>query len=228
MSASITQVWIDRIVEKAERMFSSFVDWVDHLARSPWYYLIVYAIACSTRSSRSCRVRPSRSSVASPPARTEVALGCDHRRAVGALCGDNLAYVIGGRASVWLERRRAENRKRSRLDWAARQLKKRGGVLILTARFIPGGRTAVTIMSGVTHQRWLKFFFFTVVAGAAWASYAALLGYFGGQRFEDNHTAAFILAFGMAIAVSLVIELGRYVWHRRHPSATTSEVISSA
>jgi membrane-associated protein len=101
-------------------------------------------------------------------------------------------------------------------------------VLILTARFIPGGRTAVTVMSGVTHQRWFKFFFFTVVAGAAWASYAALLGYFGGQRFEDNHTAAFILAFGMAISVSLVIELARYVWHRRHPSDVASEVSSPA
>ena len=210
-------------------MFSSFVDWVDHLARSPWYYLIVYTIALLD------------SVVPIVPSETVVIIGgvaaCAHDKwllgviivgAVGALCGDNLAYIIGGRASVWLERRRAEHRKRSRLDWAARQLKKRGGVLILTARFIPGGRTAVTIMSGVTHQRWLKFFFFTVVAGVAWASYAALLGYFGGQRFEDNHTAAFILAFGIAISVSLVIELGRYIWHRRHPSATTGEVIPSA
>src|SRR5213079_537744 len=102
----------------------------------------------------------------------------------------------------------------SRLDWAERQLRKRGGVLILTARFIPGGRTAVTVTSGATHQPWPKFLMFTMIAGAAWATYAALLGYVGGQRFEDNHTAAFILAFGLAISVSLLIELGRWLWHR--------------
>jgi membrane protein DedA with SNARE-associated domain len=208
-------------------MFSSLVEWVDDLARSPWFYLIVYVIALLDSV---IPVVPSETVViiggVAASAHDKWLLGVIIVGALGAVSGDNLAYVIGARASVWLERRRAERRKRSRLDWAARQLRKRGGVLILTARFIPGGRTAVTVMSGVTHQRWLKFFFFTVVAGAAWASYAALLGFFGGQRFEDNHTAAFILAFGMAISVSIVIELARYVWHRRHPSDTTTEINS--
>jgi membrane-associated protein len=202
---------------------SSIVEWVEDIARSPWFYLIVYVVALLD------------SVIPVVPSETVVIIGgvaaSAHDKwlwgviivgALGALSGDNLAYVIGRRAGVWLMKRRNKMRKQSRLDWAARQLKKRGGVLILTARFIPGGRTAVTVTSGITHQPWGKFLFFTVVAGAAWATYAALLGYFGGQRFEDNHTAAFILAFSMALSVSLLIEVGRWIWHRRHRAAATA------
>jgi membrane protein DedA with SNARE-associated domain len=199
---------------------SSIVDWVEELARSPWFYLIVYVVALLD------------SVIPLVPSETVVIIGgvaaSAHDKwvwgviivgALGAVCGDNLAYAFGRRASVGLTRRRNRKGKKSKLDWAARQLDKRGGVLILTARFIPGGRTAVTVMSGVTHQRWPRFFLFTVIAGVLWATYAALLGYFGGQRFQDNHPAAFILAFGMALSVSFVIELGRWIWHRRHRSS---------
>jgi membrane-associated protein len=202
---------------------SSLVDWVEHIARSPWFYLIVYVVALLD------------SVIPVVPSETVVIIGgvvaSAHDKwlwgviivgALGAVTGDNLAYLIGRKASVWLTKRRNKKRKQSKLDWAARQLEKRGGVLILTARFIPGGRTAVTITSGITHQPWAKFFFFTVVAGAVWATYAALLGYFGGQSFEDNHTAAFILAFAMALSVSLLIEVGRWIWHRRHRSDATA------
>jgi membrane protein DedA with SNARE-associated domain len=210
-------------------MLSSLVNWVEDIARSPWFYLIVYVIALLDSV---IPVVPSETVViiggVAASAHDKWLLGVIVVAALGALSGDNLAYLIGRQASGWLERRREKQGKKSRLDWAGRQLKKRGGVLILTARFIPGGRTAVTVMSGVTHQRWVKFLIFTILAGAAWASYAALLGYFGGQRFQDNHTAAFILAFAMAISVSLLIELARYIWHRRHPSAATSEVSSQA
>lgn len=205
-------------------MVTDVVNWIEDLARSPWFYLIVYAIALLDSV---VPVVPSETAViiggVAAGTGDKWLLGVIIVAALGAISGDNLAYVIGARLSVWLERRRQERRKRSRLDWAAKQLEKRGGVLILTARFIPGGRTAVTIMSGVTHQRWLKFFFFVVVAGIAWATYAALLGYIGGRRFQDNHTTAFLVAFGLAISVSVVIEFARWMWHRRHPRAAERE-----
>ena len=37
------------------------------------------------------------------------------------------------------------------------------------------------------------------LAVGIWATYAALLGYVGGKTFEDNHTLAFGVAFGLAI-----------------------------
>src|SRR5215208_6576142 len=65
--------------------------------------------------------------------------------AVGAFLGDNTAYVIGARMSAFIRRQAAKHPKRqARLDWATTQIRNRGGLLLVTARFIPGGRTALT------------------------------------------------------------------------------------
>ena len=70
--------------------------------------------------------------------------------AVGAFVGDNLAYWIGrsaeGRARRWITR--GEKGKRS-MQWGHRELDRHGGSLVVAARFIPGGRTAMTIACGV-------------------------------------------------------------------------------
>src|SRR5207342_1067664 len=97
-----------------------------------------------------------------------------------------------------------------KLDWARKQLEVRGGILLVTARFIPGGRTVVTFSSGLTRQPFGRFIGFIAFAGAVWATYATLLGFIGGKTFADNHTLAFLVAFGCALAVSGVIELVRW------------------
>ena len=61
-------------------------------------------------------------------------------------------------------------------------------MLLVTARFIPGGRTTLTLASGLTHQPRNWFAGWIAVAAILWATYGALLGYFGGKAFEDNHT----------------------------------------
>ena len=135
--------------------------------------------------------------------------------AIGAFLGDNAAYLFGDRMSGRIERRAERRPKlRGRLDWASEQIRIRGGLLLVTARFIPGGRTALTVTSGVTHQPYGWFMRWDAIAVLIWATYAALLGYIGGQAFEDNHTLAFLLAFGAAIAMTAIIELVRYLRHR--------------
>ena len=141
--------------------------------------------------------------------------------AAGAVCGDNIGYLIGRRAQPWVERRFSGPKAQRRLDWAATQLARRGTGLIIVARFIPGGRTVVTVTAGMTAMNHAKFFLATVVAGLIWGTYAAMLGYLGGQAFEDNHTLAFVIAFGAALAVSGLTELVRWAIHRRRRAATT-------
>lgn len=133
--------------------------------------------------------------------------------ATGAFLGDNTAYLIGANMSGWIERR-AESRPKQqrRLEWAEEQIRVRGGLLLITARFIPGGRTALTISSGVTHQPRRWFMGWIAVAVTIWATYAALLGYVGGKAFEDDHTRAFLVAFGTAIAATVLIEVVRHFW----------------
>ena len=132
---------------------------------------------------------------------------------VGAFLGDNAAYTIGRSFAPRLERRARRRPKfRARLDWAESQIKARGGLLLVTARFIPGGRTVLTVSSGITRQPRVWFMTWVAVACTIWASYAAGLAYVVGKPFENNHTAAFWVAFGTAMSVNVVIELVR---HRR-------------
>jgi membrane-associated protein len=136
--------------------------------------------------------------------------------AVGAFLGDNAAYLIGRRFKErvrrWADR---DPRRVERLDGAARQIRKRGGLLLITARFIPGGRTLLTVSSGLTEQPHRWFAGWVAVATLIWASYAAVLGAVFGRAFKDNHTAAFLLAFVTALGITGIIEVVRWQRERR-------------
>jgi membrane protein DedA with SNARE-associated domain len=134
--------------------------------------------------------------------------------AAGAIAGDHLSYAIGR----WTQRgrpqphRRGDRRmgKAERLQlWAARQLDRRGPALLIVARFIPGGRTASTFMSGRTAYPLSRFTPPVVAAGLLWASFATMLGYVGGQTFHEQTLLAtglgVLLALGFAVLVELVM-----------------------
>ncbi len=141
--------------------------------------------------------------------------------AVGAFIGDNLAYLLGRRASGFLRSTMFRGEKGvRRLAWAEEQLRVRGAVLLITARFIPGGRTLVTVSSGITRRPRRWFMTFVGLATVLWAAYAALLGYFGGKAFEDDHTKAFLVAFGGALSVTFVIEIVRWVRAKKRGTPT--------
>ena len=130
----------------------------------------------------------------------------------GAFLGDNMAYMIGDRMSGYIQRQADQRPKwHARLEWANEQIQIRGGPLLITARFIPGGRTALTVSSGITHQPRRWFVGWVAAATIIWATYAALLGYLGGKAFEDNHTLAFVVAFGAALSVTVLIEVIRHL-----------------
>lgn len=136
--------------------------------------------------------------------------------ACGAFAGDNAAYGIGRRFGPYAKDRyfRGEKGRRT-IRWTERQLAERGGELIVVARFIPGGRIAVTITAGAAHYPWRRFAVFDAIAAVFWASYAALLGYFGGKAFEHMPWAGLLLALAIAFAVTGALELGR-AYARRH------------
>lgn len=146
--------------------------------------------------------------------------------ATGAFIGDNLAYQIGRFFAPHFERRAARKEKfRRRLAWADQQIEDRGGLLLITARFIPGGRTVLTLSSGITRQKRVWFMGWIGVAVVIWATYAAGLARIVGEPFEDNHTAAFWVAFGTALGINILIEVVRHLRHRR---TTPEDVVDVA
>jgi membrane-associated protein len=139
--------------------------------------------------------------------------------AAGAFLGDNLCYLLGRRFGPRIERRffRSEKSQRRRA-WAERSLERYGMPLIVVCRFIPGGRTAVTLCCGIVGYQRRRFIIATALAGSIWASYSFFIGRLGGRAFEDKPWAGLLLAFGASIAISALIELIRRLRARRSSS----------
>ena len=138
--------------------------------------------------------------------------------AVGAICGDNIAYWLGRTLKEWVEAHLFRGEKRRHLDRAERSLGKRGGSLIIVGRFIPGGRSAVTFGAGILHYPWRRFILYDVAAGFAWATYATLIGYFGGKAFEDHPGFGILVALGIAFVIAGLFEGGRWLRRRQRES----------
>jgi membrane-associated protein len=142
--------------------------------------------------------------------------------ALGAFLGDNLSYLIGRRFGPRVEKRffRGEKGARRRA-WAERSLQRFGMQLIVVCRFVPGGRTAVTLCCGIVGYPRRRFVVATAVAGLIWASYSFFIGRLGGRAFEHAPWAGFAVAFGITIAVSGLVELIRRIVSRRRGAATS-------
>jgi membrane protein DedA with SNARE-associated domain len=54
----------------------------------------------------------------------------------------------------------------------------------------------------------------TAIAAVIWAVYAFLIGRLGGRAFEGRPWAGFLLAFGITIAISGLIEAARRIRSR--------------
>ncbi len=192
-------------------------DWLEDISGNWWFLLVIFVIAFFDSV---VPIVPSETTViiggvAAGLGNQELALVIA-AGALGAFLGDNTAYLLGRRMSAAIGRWAARKPKRqARLDWSDRQIRQRGGLLLITARFIPGGRTALTVSSGITRQPRAWFAAWIAVAAVIWATYAALLGFLGGKAFEDDHTMAFLLAFVAAFTLTVTIEVIRHTRAKR-------------
>jgi membrane-associated protein len=145
--------------------------------------------------------------------RIALLIGC---AALGAWLGDNLSYEIGHRAGPWAERRFfATPKSRKRRAWAERSLKRFGVQMIIVCRFIPGGRTAITLCCGLIGYPRGRFMIATAIAAVLWALYAFFAGRLGGKAFENQPLLGLAVAFGGTVVISLAVEAGRRAWRWR-------------
>ncbi|WP_320067298.1 DedA family protein [Micromonospora sp. RTGN7] len=140
--------------------------------------------------------------------------------AVGALAGDNLSYAIGrGGGAHRLARLPAESRRRTGSEWARRAVDRRGAIILMTARYVPGGRTAVTLTMGAVRYPLRSFLLFDTLAAGSWAVYCGLLGYFGGLVFERNPIAGVLAGVGLSFVITGLLEAIRRLRRRAHRRA---------
>lgn len=132
--------------------------------------------------------------------------------AAGAFLGDNFCYLLGRRFGPATERRFFSSPKgKATRAWAERSLQRYGMQLIIVCRFIPGGRTAVTLSCGLTGYPRRRFVAATALAGVLWALYAFFIGRLGGKAFEDKPWLGLIIAFGATLVISGLVEVARRI-----------------
>jgi membrane-associated protein len=200
--------------------FSQIADWV---SGNSWSYLIIFAVAVIDAF------------FPLVPSETTLVIGGTFAASgdlslplvilagtAGAVVGDNISYGIGtvvGEKTVkrWFSSEKAH----ARFEWAERTLVTRGAYIIIVARFIPLGRTAVTFSAGYVHSLpWRRFIVYDIAAGLVWGTYGALLGYFGGKTFEEHPLLGVALALGIALSLGSLIEFVRHVRQRRGPTGS--------
>ncbi len=76
----------------------------------------------------------------------------------------------------------------------------------MVARYLPGGRTALTLTMGAVGYSRRKFAFFDAPAAGSWAIYSTMIGYFGGAAFENDWLKGLIFGLGVAGAITALVE----------------------
>lgn len=184
-----------------------FVETLTTVASSPWAYAVIALVAALDAV---VPVVPSEATLITAgtiagTGQLEIAIVIA-AAAAGAFAGDNVSYTLGrlGRGRL----------PEAPLRTAKRLLAQRGGVVLVVARFIPGGRTAATLAAGTAMPR-ARFLRLAAAAAAIWGAYGGLVGYAGGRAFEEEPWKGVAAGFAFAAAVALLIEGIRWLAQRR-------------
>jgi membrane-associated protein len=184
---------------------------------SPWLWVIVFAMAGLDAL---LPFMPSETTVLV----VAVLLGPDPARlvllgvlaAAGAWAGDCLGYAIGrGAGPHVIARLQRGPSERRRYDWARTKVDEHAALLIVAARYLPGGRVASALATGSLHYPLRRFMPLDAAGAALWAVYTVLIGFAGGASFADEPVKGLLLSFGLGLALVGAIELGRRLRPKR-------------
>ncbi|MEU4777553.1 DedA family protein [Micromonospora sp. NPDC023633] len=195
----------------------SVLDLLRQLVTSPWVYLLIFGLTAVDAffpavPGEAAVITAAVLATGGNPNLVAVIVAA----ALGACAGDHVSYAIGrGGGANRLARFPADSRRRASSEWARRAVHRRGGLILTTARYVPGGRTAVTLTMGAVRYPLRSFLLFDAVAAVSWALYCALLGYFGGLAFERDPIKGILAGVGLSLAITLLLESLRWLRHRR-------------
>ena len=178
---------------------------------SPWLWVLVFAVSGLDAL---LPFMPSETTVIT----VAVLLGPDPARltllaavaATGAWAGDCLGYAVGrfaGPRAIARLQRGADGRRRH--AWARDQVRRNGGLLIIAARYLPGGRVASALANGSLGCPLPRFVALDAAGAAIWAVYSVLIGLAGGAAFADEPVKGLLLSFSLGLGLVFAIEAGR-------------------
>jgi membrane-associated protein len=178
--------------------------YLDAVAASPWILAVVFVVAGLDAL---LPFMPSESTVlacgvaAAGTGRPHVAL-LILVAAAGAWLGDVVSYQVGRRSTATVTARLSHRRAVAVHGWVHRMLHSRGGLVIVFARYVPGGRSTTALSAGLVAYPPMRFAWYTAAAVLLWSAQATLLGYLGGTLFAGHPLLGFLVAGSAALAVT--------------------------
>ena len=191
-------------------------DWILGVADAWWVHLLVYLFAAfdgffpSVPSESTIVTLSSLWSSSGQPSLIFIGLAAW----IGAWTGDNVGYLIGSKVGWERFRFLREGRGRRAVEAADRGLQKRALVFLMTARYIPFGRTAVNLVAGAVHYPHRNFWPRSLLSTFVWAVYSCAIGAIAGAWFEDHNLLAITVALIAAVVLALIVERLIAVLHR--------------
>jgi membrane-associated protein len=178
--------------------------YLDAVAGSPWILAVVFVVAGLDALAP---FMPSESTVvacgvaAASTGRPHLAL-LILAAAAGGFLGDAISFRIGRRSTASVAARLTHGRAKAVHTWVHRMLHSRGGTIVVFARYVPGGRSATALAAGLVGYPSARFHWYTALGVTLWAVQASLIGYLGGAVFADHPVLGFLMASGIALAIT--------------------------
>lgn len=142
---------------------------------------------------------------------------------LGSVIGETVCYFMGRGSGPALHRwMKRQERRQAVYDKVSAALHSRGGLILMTVRYIPGARMVATLTAGATRYSFKKFFVFTFAGVTVAYTYVALLGYLGGDAFAHDSLKALAFSLSLAFVIGLVIETSRRIAVRRRAAKITA------
>jgi membrane-associated protein len=129
---------------------------------------------------------------------------------LGAFVGEIGSYVIGRGCGLAVRSRLEPGTQRAELFARTEHtLTTRGGLILLTARYIPAGRTVAALAAGAIRFPASRFVGYSAVGATMSAAYVAMLGFLGGSAFASDPLLALSVSLAVGTAIGAVNGLGR-------------------
>jgi membrane protein DedA with SNARE-associated domain len=136
-----------------------------------------------------------------------------------AVVGDNLGFLIGHYGGERLVRRygRYIFITPEKLDRTKDFFNRRGGLVVIVARFIDGLRELNGIIAGTVQMRWRRFLTYNIIGATLWVSTWLAIGYEAGTNIGPiYHTISRYEVYALVLIGLVIIgAIGHFIWKRK-------------
>ena len=130
--------------------------------------------------------------------------------ALGSFVGEFTAFLLGRLFGSAVRDRLAPGTPRAELfARTERMLTTRGGLILLTARYIPAGRTVAALAAGASGFGTRRYVGYSALGATMSAAYVAMLGFLGGAAFASDPLVALAVSLTIGTTIGSVAGLVR-------------------